>query len=201
MKIYTIQIQNDIATVVEQDYKGIDDIKYMRKYFGSKKNIIKDLIVLKYEDIDGNILDFEKPKAKFVNIQSGLGGYYLDDKAYEILSGLFDESVELYNAKSHIKEYKLLYVNDLLVDSIDYIKSKIVWLSKEEKRAMMFEKYQFNEGVIKNKHIFRIQETGADLYVSEKFIQCCIDNNLTGIDFSLVYDSEDDSIEFPFEVV
>ncbi len=201
MKIYRIEIQNGTATVVEQDYKDIDDIKYMRKYVGSKKNIITTLIELKYEDIDGNILLEVSEKNVFVNIPKGHGGWYLDNKAHGVLSDFFDESVELYHAKSHIEDYQLLYVKDVLKNSIEYTRSKIVWLSKEEKRAMMFEKYNFNEEIIKDKNIFRIQETGEDLYVSERFRQCCIDNNLTGIDFRLVYDSEDDSIEFPFEIV
>ncbi len=201
MRIYTIQVQNDISAVVEQDYKDIHDIKYMRKYVGSKKNVIKDVIELKYEDIDGNILEIEKPSAKFGNIQSGFGGYYLDDKAYEMLNDLFDESVELYPAKSHIKEYKLLHVKDVLKNLVDYDKSKIKWLNKEEKRAMRFIKYYFDKEMIKDKHVFRIAELLTPLYVSEKFRQRCRDNNLTGIDFRLVYDSEDDSIEFPFEIV
>ncbi len=201
MRIYTIQVQNDISAVVEQDYKDIHDIKYMRKYVGSKKNVIKDVIELKYEDIDGNILEIEKPSAKFGNIQSGFGGYYLDGKAYEMLNDLFDESVELYPAKSHIKEYKLLYVKDVLENSVDYDKSRIKWAKSVKNTVIRFIKYHFNEDLIEHKHIFRIRETGADLYVSEKFRQRCVDNNLTGIDFRLVYDSEDDDIEFPFEIV
>ncbi len=201
MRIYSIETQNKVGGVVEHNYQGINDIRYMAKYVGSKKSIITDLIELQYEDIDGKIVTKETSEVKFVNIHSGLGGYYLDDKAYEMLNDLFDESVELYPAKSHIKEYRLLYVKDVLESSVDYAKSNIVWLDEEEKRAMMFEKYHFVKGIVEFKNIFRIQETGADLYVSEKFRQRCVDNNLTGIDFRLVYDSEDDSIEFPFEIV
>ncbi len=201
MRIYSIETQNKVGGVVEHNYQGINDIRYMAKYVGSKKSIITDLIELQYEDIDGKIVTKETSEVKFVNIHSGLGGYYLDDKAYEMLNDLFDESVELYPAKSHIKEYKLLHVKDVLKNLVDYDKSKIKWLNKEEKRAMRFIKYYFDKEMIKDKQVFRIAELLTPLYVSEKFRQRCVDNNLTGIDFRLVYDSEDDSIEFPFEIV
>lgn len=201
MKIYTLSLQNNIAELVARDYKGIEDKRFNSKYIGSKRNIITEEINLYYEDIDGNEIHEEEPNAKFVNISYGRGVYYFDNKAYEVLKDLFDDSCEFYSAKTDLKEYKMLYVNKSLTKTFDYEKTQAKWSKAAPDKVIRFIKYSFNEDVVKNKHIFRIEELSVPLYVSDEFRQRCIDNNITGLDFRLVYDSDDDNIQFPFEIV
>ncbi len=55
-----------------------------------------------------------------------------------------------------------------------------------------FDKYAFKEETIKDKNIFKsTEEPLGKAFVSEEFKRLVIENNLTGFDLKLVWDSEE----------
>ena len=57
---------------------------------------------------------------------------------------------------------------------------------------MYFEKYSFKPEVVENVHIFKLKDSPVStFFVSDTFKKVVEENNLTGFNFKLVWDSEE----------
>lgn len=111
-------------------------------------------------------------------------------RAVDILWPVMKESVEKLELQFDEGEYYGINVITVL-DVIDYSKSKYITFD-DGKRIMVFQKYAFRycEEIIRN-NIFKIvDEPTCNAFVTEKFKKVVEENNLSGFDFILVWDSE-----------
>lgn len=75
------------------------------------------------------------------------------------------------------------------IDALDYEKSEFRYFS--DGRIMGVEKFIFKEELISNVEAFRIKDFNAyPTFLTDKFVEKYKANNLTGIEFFCVYDSE-----------
>lgn len=113
-----------------------------------------------------------------------------DKKAVDILKELINGYAEILPLKSSDGEFYAINVTEVL-DCIDYKKSKFKTY-RDSKRIMRFIKYEFNEQMVKGKHIFKIiDESLKKPFVSDEFRQNVIDCQLSGFVFKLVWNSAD----------
>lgn len=200
MKIYTVKIDGEYCPINIKLHKSAFDIEYDISYVGSKKDVIVEPIEISHTDINGEEVDKESKDNKFANIGKGPAGIFFDEFAYDKLSDLFDGTCEFYKCVANTgTKYYYLNIVSTISDAIDYDKSDIKWLNEDEKRAMRFKKYYFNAEKIGTKSIFRIEEDRNVVYVTNEFVEICTLNKIKGLKFTLVWDSEDDSIKYPYE--
>ena len=77
-----------------------------------------------------------------------------------------------------------------VLDALDYEKSKFRYFS-DTNEIYGIKKYAFKEELIANVEAFRIKDFWSyPTFLTEKFVEKYKANNLTGIEFHCVYDSE-----------
>lgn len=183
MKIYKLWLKEEAISFAPP----IIDIKspiYSNEIKGSKKKLITEPIeIIRYG------ADYEPFNGEVCNITDGID-YLFDDYAIEKLNHLLKGNVEFYDCINEEHDYKYVYVTNVLKKTLNYLKSDIEWFDRDEKRAMHVEKYVFNKRKVKKQHIFGIEELFGNVYVSEEFKRVCEENNITGPEFKLVWDSE-----------
>lgn len=133
---------------------------YFIKYTGGSCKNIGDIAV-----IDGSTSPVFSEKAKSVFPNAG---------RYIKLTNL--EDFELFDAP--------------VLDVLDYEKSELKYFSLTNE-IMGIRKYAFKEELISNIEAFRIKGFWSyPTFITEKFVEKYKANNLTGIEFYCVYDSE-----------
>lgn len=103
----------------------------------------------------------------------------------------YDSNTGFYYLRARYEEgeYYLVNVKDV-IDCIDYEKLEYTTIPTGE--IFWFDKYAFKEETIKDKNIFKsTEEPLGKAFVSEEFKRLVIENNLTGFDLKLVWDSEE----------
>lgn len=113
-------------------------------------------------------------------------------KALEILYPLIQNSSEYLDLLFQEKEYYGINVTTVL-NVIDYSKS-IYKMYSDGSRIMRFQKYAFRmcDDLFDNNIFKIIDEPRRRPFVSEKFKQTVEENKLTGFEFRLVWDSEEE---------
>lgn len=119
----------------------------------------------------------------------------LSMKALNILRPLIRNSSEELELKFNEKEYMAINITAVL-DVIDYEKAEYEKYS-DGQRIMYFIKYAFREcDELNQHHIFKIiDEPKRWPFVSDAFKQAVEENGLTGFEFELVWDSEEQSVQ------
>jgi len=109
----------------------------------------------------------------------------LSEKALKQLVALIQDEVEIL--PTIFDEGNFFIINILgVLDCIDYDKSEYKTFSSG--RIMRFEKFEFIEKAIQNKHIFRLKDLPLSYpYVSDQFKNIVEKNNLQGFKFELVW--------------
>lgn len=121
-----------------------------------------------------------------------MSNLFFDEKALELFEPLFDESIEFYPSSSEIKKYFCINIVEGLENLWDREKTKFKELSSDPFKVLKFtSNIYFYEDLVKNKHIFRINEKYPFIYVSDTFKNKYEENKLTGIAFELVWDSKE----------
>lgn len=110
----------------------------------------------------------------------------LNKRAYEVLYPMISNDIEVLIIQ--LNDEILYGINVLtIIDAINYDLSKYKTY-RDGKRIMFFEKYEFIEEAIKGKNIFKISDLPrGDVFVSEKFAETIIENQLKGFKLELVY--------------
>ena len=77
------------------------------------------------------------------------------------------------------------------IDALDYEKSEFDYFDDEKTEIMSIDNFIFKEELIANVEAFRIKDFWSyPTFVTDKFVEKYKANNLTGIEFHCVYDSE-----------
>ena len=118
------------------------------------------------------------------------GDPVMSEKAINVLSPLINDSVEYLKVIFDEKNYTMLNITKVL-NVIDYEKSEYKRFTSSG-RIMRFIKYNFRMcDELLTSDIFKlIDEPRRNPFVSDRFKQYVEDNNLTGFEFELVWDSE-----------
>ena len=111
-------------------------------------------------------------------------------KAIDVLKKYLDQTSEILPLKNN--EDKFYAVNIVKVlDCINYDKSEFK-MFKDGKRIMRFKKYSFFVEIIDDNDIFKIiDEPLGNPFVTDNFRNAVLENGLTGFNFKLVWDSEE----------
>lgn len=100
-------------------------------------------------------------------------------------------NIEYFPSEDEIKKYFYVSISDGLNEAWDKNKTEYdSFTSNPEKVLEFLSNIYFYEDVIKDKHLFRINEYYPYTYVSDTFKKIYDENNFKGIDFQLVWDSE-----------
>lgn len=141
--------------------------------------------VMKWIPIDVKIIGHKKI-ANATSLSPGIPVF--DTKTMQILHDLIYDSTEALELKCSKGKFFAINICEIL-DCVDYNKS-IYEKYYNSDRIMVFDKYEFKEECLKNKHIFKIvDEIERTPFVSEEFRKRVLENNLTGFKFKLVWDS------------
>ena len=119
----------------------------------------------------------------------------LSERALQILQPLIENSSEELELVFDEKKYTAINVTAVL-DVVDYEKS-IYKTFSDGRKIMFFRKYAFRVcEELKQHHIFKIlDESKNKPFVSDAFKQAVEENGLTGFEFELVWDSEEQSVQ------
>lgn len=144
----------------KRDFHDEHDIHFIRGTEPKRKNI-GDIAL-----IDGSSSPVFSEKAKSV---------FPDAGRYIKLTNL--EDFELFDAP--------------VLDVLDYEKSEFDYFDDEKTEIMSIDKYAFKEELLLNIEAFRLKDFWSyPTFLTEKFVEKYKANNLTGIEFHCVYDSE-----------
>lgn len=112
-----------------------------------------------------------------------------DEKAISVLGDLIIGNAEILPIDCENGKFYAINVTNV-IDCIDYEKSQFRTF-RDGKRIMKFEKYVFIKEKIEGMNLFKIKDEPLKRpFVSEKFREKVIDNNLIGFKFELAWDSE-----------
>ena len=115
------------------------------------------------------------------------------EKAFNCLKDLFPTNSEFMEIRNSDRKYKGKYFLLLLKDRIDCLdkdKSDARWNTSSGQAIDMY-KYEFiKEKINKDLNIFRIPQRRIDIFVTEKFIQRAIENDLKNFMFKPVWSSD-----------
>ena len=149
---------------------------------------------LKSEWIPLPVEPLEKKKRPKWSDYPGFTIPVLSENALRILRPLIENSSE--ELELVFSERKFVAVNiTAILDVVDYKES--IYKTYSDGGIMRFIKYSFREcDELKNHHIFKIvDERRRWPFVSEAFKQAVEENGLTGFEFELVWDSEEQSVQ------
>jgi hypothetical protein len=120
-------------------------------------------------------------------MDAGIGAPGLSKKAVEFLMPLIGNNVQLLPLKHPTFEYFRLNVLQV-IDAIDYEKSTFRKLSNG--KLLTVKEYVFKPDCLMGVDIFKVPYFTTNVYVSDRFRQTVLDNNLTGFEFIELWDSE-----------
>lgn len=194
MKIYKLRLENKTLGVhpIDDYYKNP---KYNSLEKGTKKRYFKEEFHYELVGGDGKYYDEfreEYPqKYKLPNITKN-GGLFFDEKSLEIMKDIFDENIEFFPSSNNIKKYFYINIMDGLENSWDRERTSFEILRPEPFKVLDFSSnINFNINIVKNRHIFKINEKYSFTYVSDTFKKKYEENQLIGLKFELVWDSEE----------
>lgn len=187
MKVY--KIWYDLTKYTLISYNGVSELVEDETLTHSKQNHVYAMggLRMAFLELDGALV--KGIPAKKANIYKGIGGFYFDNKSLNIFKDLLDDSCELLEAVVETDDYHLLHLMEEESGYIDYSQSEIEWHDYDRKRAKIIRHLVFDDSKIQ-KNIFKLKETTPDIYVTDNFYNRYIENELSGLVFSLVYDSE-----------
>lgn len=122
---------------------------------------------------------------------SDIGIPIFSKKAVDVLMPLIKKHVRI-NQLNFEEEYYAVHVKTIL-KAINYEKSEFIRFDNS-KRIMRFTKYSFKLEKVRGIPIFRVidDKTSGYPFVSDEFKKLVEENHLTGFEFKLVWDSEED---------
>jgi hypothetical protein len=132
------------------------------------------------------LISFENKKMRD-SIDAGIGRPAISKRALEILMHLLENKVQVLPLVHPKFEYFVLNVTNV-IDAIDYERSTFRKLPSG--RILTVKKHVFKSEYISNIDIFKVPYFTTNVYVSDRFRQTVIDNNLSGFDFIELWDSK-----------
>lgn len=184
MKVWRLKFEVDLFDNLEpvnswpiEKYQSFDGRKHKKDWIEEKVQRMEPWKKLELGDAPG----FEIP------VFSG--------RAVNCLASLIQDYVEFLPLESEEGDFYAINITNVLKNAVDYDKSKIIRFSSG--RVMTIDEYYFDETVIKNNPIFKIEELkmGSAQFVTEEFVKLVEENNLSGFCFELVWDSEETKTE------
>lgn len=190
MQIYTIRVTNDALGLYPVDayYKNP---KYDTMQKGDKSKYFDSPFSYELKDGKGNVKTSSTKKWIIPNIAIMGSKIYIDENVKEKTAHLLGDNTNLYESDDILKKYYYVDITEGLENSWDYEKTDVKWLSEEPPVVLrLLSSPAFNYDVVKNHHLFKINENYSSIYVSDEFVKICEENEFTGIRFKLVWDSE-----------
>ncbi|MCM1214376.1 MAG: hypothetical protein NC331_04725 [Lachnospiraceae bacterium] len=163
---------------------------------------VKDFSVEEYWRFDGHELKWgwiplevqrmEPEKKLPLSDTPGFTIPVFSKRALEVLQPYLQDSAEILELVFDEGDYYGINVIAVL-DVVDYEKAKYINFNNSN-RIMVFTKYAFKEcDELKRHHIFKIVDVRRTVvFVSEEFKEAVEKNKLTGFEFELAWDSEQD---------
>lgn len=175
MKIWKLGNDNTVQINVTDFEENYD------KFFSSQFN---GTPIKEWGDIEMEIYKGKGLKAD--NLYFGPGALIFSLRAVNLLQPLLGSAVEV---KSLIhKPYPIAAINVLnVIDCIDHVNALAETLPSGT--IIGYEKFAFIEEKLIDQHIFKIQNFGKTMYVSDEFRECVTENKLKGFRFQELWDS------------
>ena len=102
-------------------------------------------------------------------------------KAASLLRPLFSKNIELLPLRHGQQELYAVNVYEI-TDCLDHDHSKVTRFASSE-GIMRIDSYAFKENCLEDRHIFRLPELRARIFVSDRFKETVESNGLRGLDF------------------
>ena len=184
-KIYELKEDSKNYSVFYETYDSLENV-FIKKYWGWQTIDLEN-----YQPVKFKLYKSDDGKKNFqmdIGIESSL--IILSERAINVLKDILEQTGQIIpiDTESKRKKFYGFYPNKNVYPSsaINFNKSK--WKKVDKEKIM--HKTILNSDSLKDDPLFVLSDDPMKVYVTEKFKEIVENNNLNGLDFSVVLPSE-----------